>query len=131
MNIYYIDLLTTDIPYNKPKVSLKLHELEYKLDVEKKVLTGIKTMSAALERDPSNTHRQQRGEVQGQLYESIEKRNLLDKALKKYKGLYIGEGDEDDYGKVPLFFLSFFPLSMDYFKFVFSFKTILNISLAI
>ncbi|KAG2220158.1 hypothetical protein INT45_013856, partial [Circinella minor] len=91
------NLLTTDIPYNKPKVSLKLHELEYKLDVEKKVLAGIKTMSAALERDPSNTHRQQRGEVQGQLYESIEKRNLLDKALKKYKGLYIGEGDEDDY----------------------------------
>ncbi|KAI9264328.1 hypothetical protein BDA99DRAFT_53540 [Phascolomyces articulosus] len=92
-----LDLLTTDIPYNKPKVSLKLHELEYKLDVEKKVLAGIKTMAAALERDPSATHRQQRGEVQGQLYESIEKRNLLDKALKKYKGLYIGEGDEDDY----------------------------------
>ncbi|KAI9474879.1 hypothetical protein BDB00DRAFT_943563 [Zychaea mexicana] len=92
-----LDLLTTDIPYNKPKVSLKLHELEYKLDVEKKVLTGIKTMAAALERDPSAGDRRQRGEVQGQLYESIEKRNLLDKALKKYKGLYIGEGDEDDY----------------------------------
>ncbi|KAI8145862.1 kinase-like domain-containing protein [Fennellomyces sp. T-0311] len=92
-----LDLLTTDIPYNKPKVSLKLHELEYKLDVEKKVLAGIKTMAAALERNPSVDGRRQRGEVQGQLYESIEKRNLLDKALKKYKGLYIGEGDEDDY----------------------------------
>ena len=101
-----IDLLTTDIPYNKPKVSLKLHELEYKLDVEKKVLAGIKTMAAALERNPSVNDRRQRGEVQGQLYESIEKRNWLDKALKKYKGLYIGEGDEDDYGmKRPFFFI--------------------------
>lgn len=98
MLILYVDLLTTEIPYNKPKVSLKLHELEYKLDVEKKVLTGIKTMAAALEKDPSLSDRRQRTEVQGQLYESIEKLNLLNRALRKYKGLYIGEGDEDDYG---------------------------------
>lgn len=92
-------MLTSAVPYNKPKVSLKLHELEYKLDVEKKVLSGIKTMADVIERSGSSGDRRQRDEVQGQLYESVEKRNLLDRALKKYKGLYIGEGDEDDYGK--------------------------------
>ncbi|KAF7729151.1 Serine/threonine kinase [Apophysomyces ossiformis] len=92
-----LDLLTAETPYNKPKVSLKLHELEYKLDVEQKVLTGIKTMTEVLNRDPSSSDRKRRGEVQGQFYESSEKLNLLKRALRKYKGLYIDEGDEDDY----------------------------------
>ncbi|KAI9320612.1 kinase-like domain-containing protein [Dichotomocladium elegans] len=92
-----LDLLTSAVPYNKPKVSLKLHELEYKLDVEKKVLAGIKTLADVLGRDYSVGDKRRRDEVQGQMQESIEKRNLLDRALRKYKGLYIGEGDEDDY----------------------------------
>lgn len=91
-----IDLLTTETLYNKSKVSLKLHELEYKLDVENKVLGGIKTMADLLGRDPSSTDRKRRSELQGQMYESIEKLNLLTKALRKYKSLYIGEGDDDD-----------------------------------
>ncbi|KAI8335454.1 hypothetical protein BC941DRAFT_399152 [Chlamydoabsidia padenii] len=90
-----LDLLTTATPYNKPKVSLKLHELEYKLDVEKQMLSAIKNMADLFERDPSGD-RKRRSEVQGQLYESIEKLNLLKKALRKYKDLYIDEGDEDD-----------------------------------
>ncbi|KAI9322587.1 kinase-like domain-containing protein, partial [Dichotomocladium elegans] len=96
-NLPFIDLLTTAIPFNKPKVSLKLHELEYKLDVENKMLAGIKTMADVLGRDPSAGDRRQRDEVQGQLNESLEKRDLLNRALRKYKGLYIGEGDEDEY----------------------------------
>ncbi|KAG0175116.1 Serine/threonine kinase [Apophysomyces sp. BC1015] len=92
-----LDLLTSSTPYNKPKVSLKLHELEYKLDVEKKLLAGFKNMATLLDKEPSITDRRNRGEVQGQLYESIEKLSLLNRALRKYKGLYIGEGDEDDY----------------------------------
>ncbi|KAL0090479.1 hypothetical protein J3Q64DRAFT_1696847 [Phycomyces blakesleeanus] len=92
-----LDLLTSATPYNKPKVSMKLHELEYKMDVEKKVLAGIKTMANVLSNEPSLGDRKSRGEVQGQLNESKEKLNLLNRALRKYKGLYIGEGDEDDY----------------------------------
>ncbi|KAI9025066.1 hypothetical protein CLU79DRAFT_827118 [Phycomyces nitens] len=92
-----LDLLTSATPYNKPKVSMKLHELEYKMDVEKKVLAGIKTMANVLSSEPSLSDRKSRGEVQGQLNESKEKLNLLNRALRKYKGLYIGEGDEDDY----------------------------------
>lgn len=71
------------------------------------MLAGIKTMADVLERDPSQKDRRQRGEVQGQLYESIEKLNLLNRALRKYKGLYIGEGDEDDYGKTAGMFCMF------------------------
>lgn len=93
-------MLTTETLYNKSKVSLKLHELEYKLDVENKVLAGIKTMADVLDKDPSLSDRKRRHELQGQMYESIEKLNLLTKALRKYKSLYIGEGDDDDdYGK--------------------------------
>ncbi|KAG0767672.1 hypothetical protein G6F57_008129 [Rhizopus arrhizus] len=91
-----LDLLKTETLYNKSKVSLKLHELEYKLDVENKVLAGIKTMADVMDRDPSLSDRRRRVELQGQMYESIEKLSLLTKALRKYKSLYIGEGDEDD-----------------------------------
>ncbi|SAL99009.1 hypothetical protein [Absidia glauca] len=99
-----LDLLTTDTPYNKPKVSLKLHELEYKLDVEKKVLDGTKTLADALDRQQSaaQSDRKQRDEIKNQMYESIEKLGLLSRALRKYKGLYIGEGEEEeeDYGNL-------------------------------
>ncbi|KAG2203913.1 hypothetical protein INT47_007496 [Mucor saturninus] len=93
-----LDLLTTESLFNKSKVSLKLHELEYKLDVERKVLAGIKTMADVVDKDPSSSDRKRKIELQGQMNESIEKLNLLAKALRKYKSLYIGEGDdEDDY----------------------------------
>lgn len=53
-------------------------------------------MADVLDRDPSTSDRKRRLELQGQMYESIEKLNLLTKALRKYKSLYIGEGDDDD-----------------------------------
>ncbi|KAI9013351.1 kinase-like domain-containing protein [Phycomyces nitens] len=96
-NLALLDLLMTDTPYNKPKVSIKLHELEYKLDVENKVLAGIKTMAEVLDREPSLSDKRRRAEVQGQLTESTEKLILLKRALRKYKQLYIDEGDDDDY----------------------------------
>ncbi|CEI93259.1 Putative AGC/PKC protein kinase [Rhizopus microsporus] len=87
----------SETPYNKPKVSLKLHELEYKLDVEKTVLKGIKGMAEVLERNPSGD-RKNRTDIQDKMSESMEKLSLLNSALRKYKSLYIGEGgDEDDY----------------------------------
>lgn len=87
----------SETPYNKPKVSLKLHELEYKLDVEKTVLKGIKGMAEVLEK---SVDRRNRTDIQDKMYESMEKLSLLNSALRKYKSLYIGEGgDEDDYGK--------------------------------
>lgn len=66
------------------------------MDVEKQMLTAIKHMADLFEKDPSSENRKRKSEVQGQMYESIEKLNLLKKALRKYKSLYIDEGDEDD-----------------------------------
>ncbi|KAI9255992.1 kinase-like domain-containing protein [Sporodiniella umbellata] len=92
-----LDLLMSETPYNKPKVSLKLHELEYKLDVEKTVLKGIKGMAEVLEKNTSGDRRN-RTDIQDKMSESMEKLSLLNSALRKYKSLYIGEGgDEDDY----------------------------------
>ncbi|RUS13112.1 hypothetical protein BC937DRAFT_86329, partial [Endogone sp. FLAS-F59071] len=90
-------LLKSDTPINKAKVSLKLHELEYKLDVEKKVQEGTKKLAHAYGADPaSQTDRRRRHEVSLNLAESNEKIALLKKAVQKYKNLYIGEGDDDD-----------------------------------
>ncbi|GAB5590900.1 Serine/threonine kinase [Umbelopsis nana] len=91
-----LDLLKSDTPINKAKVSIKLHELEYKLDVEKKVQIGIRKLASTFERDPSIVDRRRIAEVQSQLYESKEKIKLLNKAVRKYKNLYIGEEDEDE-----------------------------------
>ncbi|CAO3684231.1 unnamed protein product [Rhizopus stolonifer] len=92
-----LDLLMSETPYNKPKVSLKLHELEYKLDVEKTVLKGIRGMAEVLEKNTSGDRRN-RTDIQDKMSESMEKLSLLNSALRKYKSLYIGEGgDEDDY----------------------------------
>lgn len=59
-------------------------------------MAGIKNMAWAFEKDPASTDRRRRAEVQGELYESNEKLNLLNKAVRKYKNLYIGESDDDD-----------------------------------
>ncbi|KAI8072635.1 kinase-like domain-containing protein [Gongronella butleri] len=93
-----LDLLMSDVPFNKPKVSLKLHELEYKLEIEKKLLTGMKTMGDAVDRLGTGGDRRHR-EIQSQKDESMEKLSLLNKALRKYKFLYIDEGEdaEEDY----------------------------------
>jgi hypothetical protein len=66
------------------------------LDVEKKVMAGIKNMAGAFDKNPSSVDRRRRAEVQSELSESVEKLNLLNKAVRKYKNLYIGESDEDD-----------------------------------
>lgn len=97
VSIRHTDLLKSDTPINKAKVSLKLHELEYKLDVEKKVQEGTKKLAQAYGADPaSQTDRRRRHEVSLNLAESNEKIALLKKAVQKYKNLYIGEGDDDD-----------------------------------
>ncbi|ORY97646.1 kinase-like domain-containing protein [Syncephalastrum racemosum] len=90
-----LDLLTTEAPYNKAKVSLKLHELEYKIDVEKKLSDGIRNFARALDRDQSRLDRRRRDEIRAEMSENQEKLDLLNQALKKYKELYIDEGDDD------------------------------------
>lgn len=93
-----LDLLEADTPINRAKVSLKLHELEYKVDVEKKVQEGIKNLYHLLDRSSSSSSaadKRRKAELQEKQLECTEKMTLLNNAVKKYKDLYLGE-DEDD-----------------------------------
>ncbi|KAI8095061.1 kinase-like domain-containing protein [Gilbertella persicaria] len=93
-----LDLLEADTPINRAKVSLKLHELEYKVDVEKKVQEGIRNLYQTLERTASSSasDRRRKAELQEKQMESREKMALLNHAVKKYKDLYLGEEEEEE-----------------------------------
>ncbi|CEP16111.1 hypothetical protein [Parasitella parasitica] len=96
-----LDLLEADTPINRAKVSLKLHELEYKVDVEKKVQEGIRNLYNILDRSSSSSaaDRRRKAELHEKQLECSEKMTLLNNAVKKYKDLYLGEEeDEDDDG---------------------------------
>lgn len=78
---FYADLLKAPTPITAKKVTFKLRELAYKLDIEKKV----KVASERLEQLGMSA---KDGNV-----ESSERVVLLKRALQKYQGLYIpGQG---------------------------------------
>ncbi|KAG0282178.1 Serine/threonine kinase [Linnemannia gamsii] len=79
-----VDLLKAPTPITAKKVTFKLRELAYKLDIEKKV----KVASERLEQLGMSA---KDGNV-----ESAERVVLLKRALQKYQGLYIpGQGEDD------------------------------------
>ncbi|KAK3826983.1 MAG: hypothetical protein JOS17DRAFT_750148 [Linnemannia elongata] len=79
-----VDLLKAPTPITAKKVTFKLRELAYKLDIEKKV----KVASERLEQLGMSA---KDGNV-----ESSERVVLLKRALQKYQGLYIpGQGEDD------------------------------------
>jgi classical protein kinase C/novel protein kinase C epsilon type len=100
--LYTVDLLKADTPINRAKVSLKLHDLEYKVDVEKKVQMGIKNLAQTVNPHSSAmTEKKIKSEIQEKQAESNEKMALLASAVRKYKGLYLGEEEDgDDLGDV-------------------------------
>ncbi|KAI8973365.1 hypothetical protein BDF20DRAFT_837315 [Mycotypha africana] len=93
-----LDLLEADTPINRAKVSLKLHELEYKVDVEKKVQEGIKNLYSILDSSSTSSaaDRKRKQELHEKQLESAEKLTLLNNAVKKYKDLYLGEEEDDE-----------------------------------
>ena len=97
------DLIKSDTPITSSKVSLKLHELEFKLGVEQKLKEGSeKMMEAVTLSNPKD--RKSIQEVTVKTLESQEKISILKRSLQKYRQLYIGEDDEED-GKLFLFFI--------------------------
>lgn len=90
--------MEADTPINRAKVSLKLHELEYKVDVEKKVQEGIRNLYTILDRTSSSSaaDRRRKAELHEKQLECSEKMALLNNSVKKYKDLYLGEEDEED-----------------------------------
>lgn len=91
-----IDLLTSSTPYHRHKVSLKLHQLQYKLDVEEKMLAGYTRMADAIPLTKNIIRRPSSSEVHTQMHCSSEKVRLLKRALAKYEDLYIDDEDGDE-----------------------------------
>ena len=89
------DLIKSDTPITNTKVSLKLHELEFKLGVEQKLKEGSEKMIEAVTMS-NPKDRKSIQEVTVKTLESQEKLSILKRSLQKYKQLYIGETDDED-----------------------------------
>ncbi|RKP11400.1 hypothetical protein BJ684DRAFT_22038 [Piptocephalis cylindrospora] len=99
-----LDQRKAEAPISTAKVTLKLHEIAFKLDVEKKVKVATERMNKLYSLDPSMGDKKSRAEVSNKIAESNEKLVLLKRALQRYQGLYIGDDEddeEDEEGTVP------------------------------
>ncbi|KAI1298499.1 Serine/threonine kinase [Mortierella claussenii] len=96
-SIGYIDLLKSSTPITTAKISNKLRDLAFKLDVEKKLKAGSERLAVLYKNDPSMGDKKNRAGVNGELLESNEKIVLLKRALQKYQQLFVpGMEDDDD-----------------------------------
>ncbi|KAG0053495.1 Serine/threonine kinase [Gryganskiella cystojenkinii] len=90
-------LLKSSTPITTAKISNKLRELAFKLDVEKKLKAGSERLAVLYKNDPSMGDKKNRAGVHGELLESNEKIVLLKRALQKYQQLFVpGMEDDDD-----------------------------------
>ncbi|KAG0090897.1 Serine/threonine kinase [Podila epicladia] len=93
----YTYLLKSSTPITTAKISNKLRELAFKLDVEKKLKAGSERLAVLYKNDPSMGDKKNRAGVHGELLESNEKIVLLKRALQKYQQLFVpGMEDDDD-----------------------------------
>ncbi|BGO95625.1 hypothetical protein NBRC10512_006792 [Rhodotorula toruloides] len=90
-----LDLIKADTPLTTAKISRMLHQLEFKLHVERQYKEGIDKMAKLYMADGD---RKARADTENKRVESKQKMVLLSQALKKYKTLDVmGElGEEDD-----------------------------------
>ncbi|RKP40250.1 kinase-like domain-containing protein [Dimargaris cristalligena] len=95
-----LDLRKSDSALSTQKVSLKLHEIAFKLDVERKLkegtdrITNIYRMESNRGDKRKTAHANAAGSA---LNETNDKIMILERALKKYQSLYVqGLDDEDD-----------------------------------
>lgn len=94
-----LDLIKADTPYTTAKISKMLHQLEYKLQVEKQYKEGIAKMSTLYQADGD---KKSRADAENKRIESDKKIALLQSALKRYKTLHILDDveEEEPEGKV-------------------------------
>lgn len=94
-----LDLIKADTPYTTAKISKMLHQLEYKLQVEKQYKEGIAKMSTLYQADGD---KKSRADAENKRVESDKKIALLQSALKRYKTLHILDDveEEEQEGKV-------------------------------
>jgi len=89
-----LDLRKSETPITTQKISLKLHEIAYKLHVEKKLKEGTNRLSTIYGSDPHIGGRRDRAQLNAKMSETAEKIKLLTRSLHKYQGLYIGKSNE-------------------------------------
>ncbi|TFK48685.1 hypothetical protein OE88DRAFT_490129 [Heliocybe sulcata] len=96
-NYTNLDLIKADSPHTTAKISRMLHQLEYKLQIEKEYKTGIDKMAKLYQAEGD---KKSRADAEGKRVESERKIHLLQSALKRYKNLYVIEdtGEEESDG---------------------------------
>lgn len=88
-----LDLIKADTPHTTAKISKMLHQLEFKLQVEKQYKEGIAKMSTLYQADGD---KKSRADAEVKRVESDKKIALLQSALKRYKTLHILDEAEDE-----------------------------------
>ncbi len=90
-----LDLIKADTPHTTAKISKMLHQLEFKLQVEKQYKEGIAKMSTLYQADGD---KKSRADAETKRVESDKKIALLQTALKAYKNLHVLDDVEEDDG---------------------------------
>ena len=90
-----LDLIKADTPLTSAKISRMLHQLEFKMHIERQYKEGIDKMGRLYEMDGD---KKARADTENKRIESKQKMQLLQLALKRYKQLDVmgNLGDEDD-----------------------------------
>ena len=89
------DLIKADTPHTTAKISRMLHQLEFKLQVERKYKEGIDKMVRLYQADGDKKSRM---DAEAKRIESEKKIQLLQSALKRYSRLHVLDDAEEDEG---------------------------------
>ncbi len=92
-NFTNLDLIKDDTPHTTAKISRMLHQLEFKLQIEKQYKQGIDKMAKLYQAEGD---RKSRNDAESKRIESQSKIVLLQQALKRYKQLHVMEEEEDN-----------------------------------
>ncbi|KAG8688295.1 Serine/threonine kinase [Ceratobasidium sp. 395] len=92
-NYTNLDLLKADTPHSNARITKMIHLLETKLRTEQQYKRGTEKM---IQLYTAEGDKKSRIEAEGKRFESENKIQLLQQALKRYKSLYIMDDEEDD-----------------------------------
>lgn len=89
----FLDLIKYETPLTTARISRMLHQLEFKLQIERQYKQGIDKMAALYQAEGD---RKSRNDAESKRVESQSKIMLLQQALKRYKQLHVMDDGEDD-----------------------------------
>ena len=97
-----LDLIKADTPFTPRKISKTLHQLEFKLQVEKQYKLGIDKMAKLYLADGD---KKSKADADAKKVDSEKKIQLLETALKRYRNLHVLDdvADDDEPGSPPPF----------------------------